>query len=94
MRLVRRFARSGQHYTFTNASYDGTSTSGASTGFGFGGAPESATPTSCTPNRRPCTGGSGGTDTTARYAPSGIHIIGTMFFLNLTERSRRPGRST
>ncbi len=47
----------GNHYTFTNQSYNGTLAPGASTSFGFNGAPESATPTNCTLNGQPCAGG-------------------------------------
>src|SRR3954469_9440253 len=63
---------SGQHYTFTNQSYNGTIAPGASTSFGFNGAPESATPVNCTLNGQPCTGGGGGggTDTTAPSVPA------------------------
>ena len=69
---------SGQHYTFTNQSYNGTIAPGASVSFGFNGAPESATPANCTLNGQPCTGGGGGgTDTTPPSTPRSPHVTGT-----------------
>jgi chitinase len=68
---------SGDHYTFTNQSYNAAIAPGASTSFGFNGAPESATPTNCTLNGAPCEGGGGGTDTTPPSVPGGLHVTGT-----------------
>ncbi|WP_091653292.1 cellulase family glycosylhydrolase [Micromonospora pallida] len=46
----------GQHHTFTNQSWNGTVAPGASVSFGFV-ANGSGSPTGCTLNGRPCTGG-------------------------------------
>jgi chitinase len=69
---------SGTHYTFANQSYNGTLAPGASTSFGFSGAPESATPTNCTLNGQPCAGGGGGgADTSAPTVPASPLVTGT-----------------
>lgn len=69
----------GDHYTFTNQSYNGTLAPGASTTFGFIGAPESATPANCTLNGASCDGADGGGsgDTTPPSTPGGLQVTGT-----------------
>jgi hypothetical protein len=54
--------RSGDHYTFKNREYNGTLAPGASAGFGWvaGG---TGSPTACTLNGAPCSGGPGTTPT-------------------------------
>ncbi|MEW9532680.1 glycosyl hydrolase family 18 protein [Microbispora sp. NPDC049125] len=50
--------RSGNHYTFANASWNGAVAAGASTTFGFVGAPGGLAPLNCKLNGAPCGGGS------------------------------------
>jgi chitinase len=72
-------AVSGNHYTFTNASWNGTIAAGASTSFGFGGS-GSGWFTSCTINGAACDGSGDpgpGDDTEAPTAPSGLRSTGT-----------------
>ncbi|WP_084262515.1 glycosyl hydrolase family 18 protein [Actinomadura formosensis] len=69
-------AVSGNHYTFTNASWNGTIAAGASASFGFGGT-GSGWFTGCTINGAPCDGsGAPGDDTQAPTAPSGLTSTG------------------
>jgi chitinase len=70
-------ARSGDHYTFTNQSYNAAVAPGASVSFGWNGAPETATPLNCKLNGQPCAGGTTGTDTTPPTAPGGARVTGT-----------------
>ena len=70
--------QSGTHYTFTNRDYNGTLAPGASAGFGWVGAPESATPLNCRLNGQPCAGGGGGGgDTSPPTTPTGLRVSGT-----------------
>jgi Cellulose binding domain len=57
-------ARNGTSYVATNASYDGTLAAGASTSFGFI-VTGTGSPSSCTINGAPCTGGSATATATA-----------------------------
>ncbi|WP_433226801.1 glycosyl hydrolase family 18 protein [Actinomadura formosensis] len=69
-------AVSGNHYTFTNANWNGTIAAGASASFGFGGT-GSGWFTGCTINGAPCDGsGAPGDDTQAPTAPSGLTSTG------------------
>ncbi|WP_396450363.1 glycosyl hydrolase family 18 protein [Actinomadura sp.] len=69
-------AVSGNHYTFTNASWNGTIAAGASTSFGFGGSGPGWF-TSCTVNGASCDGsGTPGGDTQAPTAPTGLRSTG------------------
>lgn len=69
-------AVSGNHYTFTNASWNGTIAAGASASFGFGGS-GSGWFTGCTVNGAACDGSGGpGGDTQAPAAPSGLRSTG------------------
>ncbi|CND72298.1 chitinase [Mycobacterium tuberculosis] len=69
-------AVSGNHYTFTNASWNGTIAAGASIGFGFGGS-GSGWFTNCTINGASCDGsGTPGGDTQAPSAPTGLRSTG------------------
>jgi len=68
---------SGNHYTFTNASYNGQLAAGASTSFGFNGS-GSGWISGCLLNGAACDGsGGGGTDTQAPTAPTGLRSTGT-----------------
>ncbi|GAA1886056.1 glycoside hydrolase family 18 chitinase [Actinomadura bangladeshensis] len=67
---------SGDHYTFTNAGWNGTVAAGASASFGFNGS-GSGWFTSCTVNGASCDGsGTPGGDTQAPAAPSGLKVTG------------------
>jgi chitinase len=72
--------RSGNHYTFTNLSWNGAIAPGASASFGFNGAltaPFTA-PTGCKLNGGSCDGsGGGGGDTTAPSVPGGLRVTAT-----------------
>lgn len=63
-----QLARSGQHYTFTNQSWNGTVTPGASVSFGFIGN-GSGSPINCTLNGQPCAGGPSPTTPAPTTAP-------------------------
>ncbi|MBW8482496.1 glycosyl hydrolase family 18 protein [Actinomadura parmotrematis] len=70
-------AVSGDHYTFTNASYNGTVAAGASVAFGFGGTGPGWV-TGCKVDGGACDGSGGGTaDTQAPTAPSGLKSTGS-----------------
>lgn len=69
-------AVSGNHYTFTNAGWNGTIAAGATASFGFGGS-GSGWFTNCTVNGASCDGsGNPGDDTEAPTAPSGLTVTG------------------
>jgi chitinase len=73
--------RSGNHYTFTNLSWNGTIAAGGTASFGFNGAltaPFTA-PSNCTLNGGPCDGSSNPPpqDTTAPSVPGGLRVTGT-----------------
>ena len=67
---------SGNIYTLTNASWNGSLPPGGSATVGFQGTRGAtwADPTSCTVNGQPCSGGPVTPDTTAPTAPSGLTI--------------------
>ncbi|RJL20665.1 cellulose-binding domain-containing protein, partial [Bailinhaonella thermotolerans] len=71
-------AQSGQHYTFTNVSWNGTLAPGASVTFGFLGSPggAAAVPQNCKLNGAPCDGGPGD-DTTPPSVPGNVRSTGT-----------------
>lgn len=71
--------RSGNHYTFTNLSYNASVAPGASTSFGFNGGYSGtfSGPTSCLLNGAPCDGSGGGGDTTPPTVPTGLQVTGT-----------------
>ncbi|MCZ0990541.1 cellulose binding domain-containing protein [Streptomyces diastatochromogenes] len=62
--------QSGSHYTFKNREYNGSLAPGASTTFGWVSS-GTGTPANCRLNGAPCTGGSGGGDTTRPACPAG-----------------------
>ncbi len=66
---------SGQHYVFTNRTYNGTIAPGGSTSFGFVGAGPGS-PANCTFNGAPCAGGGGGTPG-APSTPSNLRVTGS-----------------
>ncbi|MGW0503518.1 cellulase family glycosylhydrolase [Micromonospora sp. NPDC003241] len=65
---------SGSRHSFTNRSWNGTLTAGASTTFGFI-VTGSGTPTNCTVNGGSCSGGSA--DTQAPSVPGNLRVTGT-----------------
>ncbi|CAL9512386.1 hypothetical protein SUDANB95_03635 [Actinosynnema sp. ALI-1.44] len=67
--------RSGQHYRFTNASYNGRIAPGGTASFGFNVA-GSGLPTGCTVSGTPCSGGGPAPDTEAPTAPGGPTATG------------------
>jgi chitinase len=73
--------RSGNHYTFTNLSYNASIAPGASTSFGFNGGYSGtfSGPANCLLNGAACdgSGGGGGGDTTAPTVPTGLQVTGT-----------------
>jgi chitinase len=71
--------RSGNHYTFTNLSWNGTIAPGASASFGFNGAYSGtfAAPANCRLNGAPCDGSGGGQDTTPPTVPTNLRVTGT-----------------
>ncbi|MEV4759624.1 cellulose binding domain-containing protein [Micromonospora sp. NPDC049559] len=71
-------ARSGQHYTATNASWNGALGAGASTSFGFVVA-GTGDPTNCTVNGASCSGGSTPPPTNpgAPGTPGNVRVTGT-----------------
>jgi len=62
-----------QHFTFTNASYNGTLAPGASAVFGWVSV-GAGTPTNCLLNGASCVAGGGGTDTTPPSVPTGVTV--------------------
>ncbi len=67
---------SGNHYIFTNASWNGTVPAGGSASFGFNGS-GSGWISNCLVNGAPCDGsGGGGGDTQAPTAPSNLRVTG------------------
>ncbi|WP_216216321.1 glycoside hydrolase family 18 chitinase [Amycolatopsis aidingensis] len=66
-----QMTRSGDHYTFTNRSYNGNVPAGGTTTFGFNGSGPGE-PTDCTINGHPCDGSSGEPDTQAPSVPAGL----------------------
>ncbi|GAB3477439.1 glycoside hydrolase family 18 chitinase [Amycolatopsis cihanbeyliensis] len=66
-----QMTRSGDHYTFTNRSYNGNVPAGGSTSFGFNGSGPGE-PVDCTVNGNPCDGSSGEPDTQAPSVPAGL----------------------
>src|SRR5207302_43947 len=64
---------SGQHFIFSNASYNGSVAAGASVSFGFNGSGPS-TPTNCLVNGQSCGGGGG---TTVPGTPGTPTVTGT-----------------
>ncbi|MGW2704910.1 cellulose binding domain-containing protein [Streptomyces sp. NPDC001340] len=76
--------RSGSHYTFKNREYNGSLAPGASTTFGWVSS-GAGTPAGCRLNGAPCTGGSGGGDTTPPGVPGGV-TVGSASSSSLTVR--------
>ncbi|MFD5798692.1 cellulose binding domain-containing protein [Streptomyces diastatochromogenes] len=76
--------QSGSHYTFKNREYNGSLAPGASTTFGWVSNGTGA-PANCRLNGAPCTGGSGGGDTTPPSVPGGV-TVGSASGSSLTVR--------
>ncbi|MEU6344090.1 cellulose binding domain-containing protein [Streptomyces sp. NPDC046977] len=76
--------QSGSHYTFKNRDYNGTLAPGATAAFGWVSA-GTAAPTGCKLNGGSCTGGGGGSDTTAPSVPTGV-TVGSATSSSLTVR--------
>ncbi|MEU6283261.1 cellulose binding domain-containing protein [Streptomyces sp. NPDC047028] len=74
----------GGHYTFKNREYNGSLAPGASVTFGWVSSGSGA-PANCTLNGAPCTGGSGGGDTTPPSVPAGV-TVGSATSSSLTVR--------
>lgn len=72
-------ARNGDHYTFTNAGWNGSIAPGATASFGFNGSrtvPFTA-PSNCTLNGAACDGGGTGPDTQPPTVPTNLRVTGT-----------------
>lgn len=67
---------SGSHHTFSNASWNGTLTPGASVSFGFNGTGP-GTPTNCRVNGQDCAGGGGDPQPGVPGTPGNVRVMGT-----------------